>query len=157
MAAVGTAPRLGRQIPGRTVWETAACGQLFAELPTPTEGSLAGPYRGRVVGLPGFAALPRPLRRLIAVVLPRVRFPWYGKAFDGGAGANVWLTRSGRFQRLGYTVVYTPTGVHLSYDRASNPRWLRGLRAHVRALAPGRYLCRAYHGDTTLVFFTLER
>lgn len=151
----GAAPALpgGR---AASIRPMAECEALFDELAAPTEGMLNGVYRGRVAGLPGSKAQPGPLQRLLSATIPHARFPWYGKGFDGASGANVWLNSTGRFQRFGYDVAYRPDAVWLSYDRPDNPRMLRGLRAEVRVLAPGRYLCRALNRDKTLLYFTLE-
>ncbi|BBX30113.1 hypothetical protein [Mycolicibacterium alvei] len=152
-AVPGTAIPGGR---GATVIPIQECAELFDELAAPREEALQGVYRGRVVAVSGAGSLPGPLRRLISVVAPRSRFPWYGKAFDGCDGANVWLTSTGRFQRFSYSIEYGERHTRLCYDRMSNPRLLRKLEAEIRTLAPGRYLCRASYGARELLYFTLE-
>lgn len=142
--------------PRATAGTMAECDQVFARLTAPPHDALHGVYRGRIVSLAGLHAMPSPVRRPIAVIAPRLRFPWYGKAFDGPNGANVWLTSTGRFRRFDYGVEYAEGAARLSYDRTSNPRYLRRLEAEVRTLAPGRYLCRAIHRGKVLLYFTLE-
>ncbi|MBF6355697.1 hypothetical protein IU449_14270 [Nocardia higoensis] len=148
------------RIPGgkRSVTQSMSeCEQQFDRLPAPQpDGALLGTYRGRVVAIPGITGSPTPLRRLADVTIPRMRFPWYGKSFDGSSGANVWLTSTGRFLRFRYAVHYSDSGVRLTYDVQENPALLRGLEAEIRSLAPGRYLCRAIHKGRVLLYFTLE-
>lgn len=132
------------------------CEELFDRLDPPPEDVLHGVYRGRVVAFPGLSSMPSPMRRPIAAIAPRLRFPWYGKSFDGPNGSNVWLTRTGRFLRFDYRVKYEERAARLTYDLTSNPHFLRQLEAEVRTLAPGRYLCRAIHHGKVLLYFTLE-
>lgn len=142
---------------GATTVSIRECERLFDELAAPHKEALQGVYRGRVVALPGSGSWPSPLWRTISAIASRSRFPWYGKAFDGSDGANVWLTSTGKFQRFGYSVEYDgERGARLSYDRLSNPRLLRKLEADIRTLAPGRYLCRAIYRGRVLLYFTLE-
>ncbi len=143
----------GRHARVRTM---AECEQIFDGLAAPRDGELNGVYRGRLAAFPAVGSIPGPIRRAVTVIATRLRFPWYGKGFDGTAGANIWLTSSGRFARYGYAVEYGQAAARLSYNRPGNPRLLRRLEAEVRALAPGRYLCRASRNGTVLLYFTLE-
>lgn len=132
------------------------CERIFDRLAAPREGALRGVYRGRLAGLPRLESMPNSIRLALAAVGPRLRFPWYGKGFAGSAGANVWLSSTGRFQRYSYDVTYEQRAAVLSYDRATNPRFLRGLQAELRPVAPGRFLCRALMHQEVLLYFTLE-
>lgn len=129
--------------------------QVFAGAGAPDGGALQGVYRGRIVALAGLDSLPGGLGRLVTGGTSRLRFPWFGKAFDGNRGANVWLTSTGRFQRFSYDVHYGQREVRLPYDRPDNPRVVRPLVGEVRLLEPGRYLCRAVYQGRTLMYFTL--
>lgn len=142
--------------PGATASAMADCEQLFDRLPAPAADALHGVYRGRVAGVPGLGSTPGPLGRLVARIAPHLPFPWYGKAFYGPTGANVWLTSTGRFMRVDYEVSYHDDAARLSYDRPGNPGLVRDLKAEVRTAAPGRYLCRATRRGKVLLYFTLE-
>ncbi|UVO11670.1 hypothetical protein NM962_17250 [Mycobacterium sp. SVM_VP21] len=135
----------------------ADCEQLFDQLAAPPENTLKGVFRGRLAAVTALDSLPGRLRRAIAYITPHLRFPWYGKAFDGDNGANVWLTSTGRFQRFGYRVQYGEQAARLSYQRPDNPRFLRGLEAEIRSMAPDRYLCHAALRGTVVLYFTLEQ
>jgi hypothetical protein len=155
MARLGraAAPRDDISVSARTM---AECDQLFDRLAAPPANALHGVFRGRLAAVPALDSLPDRTRRAITSIASHLRFPWYGKAFDGDHGANVWLTSTGHFQRFGYRVQYGERAAHLSYQRAENPRLLRGLAAEIRSLASGRYLCRAALRGTVVLYFTLE-
>lgn len=142
---------------GASLCTMAECEELFELLDAPPENALNGVFRGRLAAVTALDSLPGRLRRVIGHITPNLRFPWYGKAFDGGHGANVWLTSTGRFQRFGYSVQYGEQAAQLSYQRPDNPRFLRGLEAEIRSMAPGRYLCRAALHGAVVLYFTLER
>ncbi len=146
-------PRDSSSVSVRTM---AECEQLFDCLTAPPANTLNGVFRGRLAAFPALDALPDWTRRTVALLTPHLRFPWYGKSFDGDHGANVWLTSTGRFRRFGYSVQYREQRMRLSYQSPDNPRFLRGLEAEIRELAPGRFLCRAIHRGTVVLYFTLE-
>ncbi len=153
-------PATSPALPGGSrarVYPTAECEQIFDGLPAPARDELQGVYRGRLTAVPGLASLRSGrLGGALSTVLTNLRFPWFGKSFDGPSGANVWFTSTGRFTRFSYDLQYTATELRMSYERPDNPRLLRGLSAEVRSLAPGRYLCRARWRGTVVLYFTLE-
>ena len=136
--------------------------QLFDTLPAVRLGALNGTFRGRLLGISGINALPRPLRGLVYLVLQTPLNPWRGKTFAAGAGSNVWLSLKGPLRFAHYKVESdAETGIdYLNYDIATNWKPLRGIRGEARQLNDQRVLARMNYqmGDRTLrvLYFTLE-
>lgn len=124
-----------------------------------------GVFRGRLFGIRGISALPRPLFRLLYRVLASFINPWKGKSFSGNEGANIWLSASGAVS-FGHYHVAQGEGedgqplLTLNYQHPRNPALLRPIRGEARPLGNGVWLARmrwqGRHGLSTLLYFTLE-
>jgi hypothetical protein len=140
--------------------------RLFAALPPPASGEVAGTMRGTVVDVIGLGRLPPGVR---AGLLAALRGPigvWRGKRFAGAQGTNVW--GAGGFERLfaAFRVEVGPaldgsgSCVRLDYDVPENPLPVRAILGEVRSLGPGLLLGRMHYragsARACVLYFTLE-
>lgn len=130
-------------------YDSERLAELYAAASVPALADLEGDLRGRLLawnrvrGLAG-AAL-RALGRWD-------RFPWRGKSFRGtgeqGDGDNrIFLERFHRYRfetSIGPSRAGAFDAVHLDYDRAENPFFVRAIHDELRQLRPGLYLGQAY-------------
>ena len=140
--------------------------RLFAALPPPASGEVAGTMRGTVVDVIGLGRLPPGVR---AGLLAALRGPigiWRGKRFAGAQGTNVW--GAGRVERgfAAFRVEVCPaldgsgSCVRLDYDVPENPLPVRAILGEVRSLGPGLLLGRMHYragsARACVLYFTLE-
>src|SRR5262249_12326138 len=140
--------------------------RLFAALPPPASGELAGTLRGTGVDAIGLGRLPPGMR---AGLLAARRGPsrlWRGKRLAGVAGTSVW--GAGGFERLfaafrvevGPAVDGSGSCVRLDYDVPENPLPVRAILGELRSLGPGLFLGRMHYragsARSCVLYFTLE-
>src|SRR5215475_2878797 len=145
--AVASAPAVDARSLARQ--SRADLDRLFAALPPPASGELAGTMRGTVVDAIGLGRLPPGLR---AGLLAALRGPigvWRGKRFAGAQGTNVW--GAGSFERLfaafrvevGPAVDGSGSCVRLDYDVPETPLTVRAIVREPRRLGTGLFLVRS--------------
>jgi hypothetical protein len=140
---------------------------LYAAASVPSLAELSGDLRGRMLAWPAIGGAPGSLLRWMA---RRDRFPWRGKTFRAASGERgdgdnrVFADRLHLFR---FTTSIGPSrggdfdAVHLDYDHAGNPFFIRAIHDEVRRLRDGLYLGQGYltrpGPPRLLLYFGLER
>ncbi|MBI4511207.1 MAG: hypothetical protein HY698_16360 [Deltaproteobacteria bacterium] len=130
--------------------DTTKLADLYRGATSPRIADLSGDLRGRMLAVCGLGA---PLSDLVRHAAASDRFPWRGKSFtplseDRGEGRNRVLSDRWKLFRFETFVGPSRAGafdaVHLDYDHASNPFFIRAIKDEIRELEPGLYLGQAY-------------
>ncbi len=154
----GPGPRGGRALPDVAQLsldalldlDAGTLEALYHQARPPRIEELSGDLPGRMLAtvvLPG--AVAAPVRRFAGTKA----FPWKGKTFrplgaDHGEGDNRIL--SDRIHRFRFTTNIGPSragafdALHLDYDHAENPFFIRAVQDELRTLHEGLWLGQAY-------------
>ena len=126
--------------------------ELYRSGRTPAIADVEGDADGRMLGV----AKAGPAQAALTWLAAQKLFPWRGKSFKAlgpergeginrvfgeGEGGKRWFrfetyvtrSRAGEFDAL-----------HLDYDNADNPFFIRAIKDEIREVAPGLYLGQAY-------------
>ncbi len=142
--------------------EPTRLAALYAAGKVPALADLAGDLRGRMLAWYGVGGAMAALLRALGAW---DRFPWHGKTFASGEGANRVLLDRLRVCRFSMAVGPSRAGafdaLHLDYDRPGNPFFVRALHEELRELRPGLLLGQLHLvrplAPRLLLFSGLER
>lgn len=155
---VGQSPFPAASPAVRTLSDLAALGSsearaLYERARVPRLTAVAGDLRGRMLALEGTSNgwLARALRAFARWSA----FPWRGKSFTPlsehhGEGINRVFSdvKPRRWYRFETRIARSRAGdfdaLHLDYDNAENPFFIRAIKDEIREVAPGLYLGQAY-------------
>lgn len=146
--------------------DTDTLARMYRAARVPAIGEVRGDLVGRMLPAP---AAPRAVQNAMRALASQSFFPWKGKTFaprdvHAGEGWNRVFTDKNLWFRFTTSIGPSRAGdfdaLHLDYDHAENPFFIRAIQDEIRTVAPGLWLGQAWlvtGGKRTMVlYFALQ-